>query len=87
MKNWVKAIAAGLLGVMMVSCTTTYDANGVARQTVDPAGVAIGAVALGAIAYSVGRSRGERIERRRNHWGYAPVQPHWGGHGYGGHCR
>ena len=67
---------------MVTSCTTTYDSYGNARQSIDPAGAAIGAVALGALAYSVGRQRGERNERRRFNRGFQHVQPGWGqGHG------
>ena len=86
----MKATAAVLLGVMTVSCTTTYDANGIPRQSVDPAGAAIGAVALGALAYSIGRNQGQRVERRRyhhNHYNHYPVQQGWGGYGRQPYCR
>lgn len=81
MKKWMKGTTILLLAALGTSCTTTYDAYGNQRQSVDPAGAAIGAVALGALAYSVGRSRGKRAERRRN---AAFVQPGWGGWGGGG---
>lgn len=89
MKNFMRLMALALVGAMGASCTTTYDSYGNPRQSVDPAGAAIGAVALGAIAYSVGRSSGKRSEHRRhtrrdyyNH-GYG-----YGGGYYGGrYCR
>jgi len=70
MKNLMKLIAVALVGAMGVSCSTSYDSYGNRSQTVDPAGAAIGAVALGVIAYSVGRSSGKRSEHRRHTSGY-----------------
>ena len=87
MKHWMKATTAALIAVMTASCTTTYDANGIPRQTVDPAGAAIGAVALGALAYSIGRNQGQRAEQRRYHYNHYPVQPAYGGYGHGRYCR
>lgn len=66
MKRLIHITAVALLGSMGVSCTTNFDSYGNRRQSIDPAGAAIGAVALGAIAYSVGKSRGERREHRRH---------------------
>ena len=66
MTKLLKVTTVALLGAFGTSCTTSYDAYGNTRQSVDPAGVAIGAVALGAIAYSVGKNRGENVQRRRN---------------------
>lgn len=80
--------ALGLLTVLAASCSTTYDSYGNARQTVDPAGVAVGAVALGVLAYSVGRSSGKRSERRRHQPVYHPAPPVYGpGCGRRVHCR
>lgn len=84
MKHGMKMTAVGLLGVMASSCTTSYDSYGNPRQAVDPAGAAIGAVALGVLAYSVGRNRGERAERRRFIGDTRCVQPPpFRGRGYG----
>ena len=66
MKKLMKITAVALIGAMGTSCTTTVDAYGNRRQAIDPAGAAIGAVALGALAYSVGKSRGERSANRRH---------------------
>ena len=53
------SIAYGGLALLMAlgisSCTTTYDAYGRPVQSVDPAAVAVGAVVLGAAAYSAGQ--------------------------------
>jgi len=66
MKRLTKLSAVVLLGTMGVSCTTSFDSYGNRRQSIDPASAAIGAVALGVIAYSVGKNRGERRERREH---------------------
>jgi fluoride ion exporter CrcB/FEX len=82
MKHWMKLTTVGLLGVMTTSCSTSYDSYGNARQSIDPAGAALGAVALGALAYSIGHNRGERAERRRFVRDTRFVQP-VRGYGYG----
>ena len=68
---------AMLAVIGLSSCTTTYDAYGRPVQSVDPAAVAIGAVALGATAYAIGRN---------DSYGYG-----YGGHGghrrHPRHCR
>lgn len=97
MKRLIKLTAVALLGTMGVSCTTSYDSYGNQRQAVDPAGAAIGAVALGALAYSIGKNRGERNERRRqpvyhhydNHrWNQGwQQQQHWGRQQWDPYCR
>lgn len=60
------------------SCTKNYDAYGI-RQTVAPTGAAIGAIILGALVYSIGKSQRDRHDRHhhnppmyeKNHgWGY-----------------
>lgn len=88
MKHWMKSTALALLGVMVSSCSTTYDSYGNARQSIDPAGAAVGAVALGALAYSIGKNRGERVERRRQYRRFQHVPPAYGyGHRGGPYCR
>lgn len=79
MKKLINLTAAALIGAMGVSCTTTYDSYGNARQAIDPAGAAIGAVALGAIAYSVGRGQGERRANRRHVVNNQHFNQGWGG--------
>jgi len=66
MKNLMRLTASLVIGAMCASCSTSYDSYGSRRQTVDPAGAAIGAVALGALAYSIGKDRGKEKEQRRN---------------------
>ncbi len=82
MKKFMRVIAVVLFGALGTSCSTSYDSYGNRRQSIDPAGAAIGAVALGAIAYSVGRSSGKKSEHRRHTSGHHNYG--YGNHGYGG---
>ena len=89
MKKLLNLTAGALIGVMGVSCTTSYDAYGNSRQTVDPAGAAIGAIALGALAYSIGKSRGDRHEHHHHKSGRNGNNHGWGYNDYprGRYCR
>ena len=82
MKNFVRSTALALTAALFASCTTSYDSYGRQRQSVDPGAAAIGAVALGAIAYSAGKSKGKRQEHRK-HTKYSPYQNNYG-YGYQG---
>ena len=58
MKNtFFKLAAVSLAGLMGVSCTTTYDAQGRAVETVTPQGAALGAAAVGLIGYTIAKNR------------------------------
>ena len=79
-KSWIKLTVASIASAMLLSnCVTSYDQYGRPIQTADPAAVAIGALALGAIAYSAGKSDGDyhggRHYRSRDYG-------HHGGHRY-----
>jgi len=63
----LKAIAAVLIGVSASSCTTTYDAYGAPRQTVDP--LAAAAVA-GVAGYAIGQNNGGKYYYGRPYYGY-----------------
>ena len=56
----VSTIAASLL---LSNCVTTYDAQGVPVQTVDPGAAVVGAAAIGAIAYAVGQNNSRNYYR------------------------
>ena len=65
-KSWekasVKLTAAGILSALLFSnCVPTYNSRGQVVHTVDPAAAVIGAVAIGAIAYSVGNNNNRDI--------------------------
>lgn len=64
------AVTAIVTALFLANCSTTYDSYGRPVQSVDPVAVGIGAVALGAIAYSAGKNN-------RNHRYY--------NNGYRGH--
>jgi len=79
MKKLMTLGLAGAIATMGVSCTTSYDQYGRAQPAVSPGGALLGAAALGAIAYSVGKDRGKYKERYKN-YGYG----NYGGSSYGG---
>lgn len=99
MKKLMRLIAVALVGAMGVSCSTSYDSYGNRRQSVSPGGVAVGAVALGALAYSIGKSNGKKKEHRRHtsgrdRYGYSNSGHHGShnqrydrGHNGGGYYR
>ena len=80
MKKLLTLGLAGAIASMGVSCTTSYDQYGRAQPAVTPGGALLGAAALGAIAYSVGKDNGKHKERYKNQ-GYGS----YGGSGYGGY--
>ena len=74
-RSWITmAVSAVVAGLMFSSCVTSYDSTGRPIQTVDPAAVAVGAVVLGAVAYSAGKNnhhhRGYHHRPRRYHHCY-----------------
>ena len=72
---------------MGVSCTTSYDQYGRAQPAVTPGGALLGAAAIGAIAYSVGKDKGKDKYKSNKHYGCSDYgYPSYGGgygHGYG----
>lgn len=81
MKKLVRLTAVAMAFSLFASCTATYDAYGQPQQSIDPAAAAIGAVALGAIAYSVGKDHGNHHRyHHRPHYGHRP--PCRGGYRY-----
>ena len=52
-----KMVAGAIVASLLFSnCVTTYDAQGVPVQTVDPGAAVVGAVAIAAVAYAVGNN-------------------------------
>ena len=94
MKKLLTVGLAGAIASMGVSCTTSYDQYGRAQSAVTPGGALLGAVALGAIAYSAGKDRGKYKERYKNYGcgNYGGSRygsshgSHYGGSSYGGSC-
>ena len=64
-RSWIRMAAAAIVaGLMFSSCVTSYDSTGRPIQTADPVAVAVGAVVLGAVAYSAGK------DNRHHHRAY-----------------
>ena len=83
----LKYLGMALLAALAFSsCTTTYDAYGRPVETIDPAAAAIGAVAIGALAYAIGSDHSDNYNRHNGHHGGHHRPPHHGGHG-GHHGR
>ena len=62
MKNITAYIITGALAISTLSCTTTYDAYGNPRQSVDPGTAVAGAAAAGVIGYAIA-NKGNRNDR------------------------
>ena len=70
MKKITILMLTGAIALNSLSCTTTYDAYGNPRQSVDPGTAAAGVVAAGIIGYAIANNR------NNNH--------HGNNHGYSG---
>ncbi|MDG1357441.1 MAG: hypothetical protein P8P36_04540 [Akkermansiaceae bacterium] len=72
-KSWLKSIVVAVVSAMMLSsCVTSYDRSGRPIQTVDPAAAVVGAVLIGAIAYSSGKDN----DNHRRHGYHRPRRQH-----------
>jgi len=69
MKKITIWMLAGAIGLTSLSCTTTYDAYGTPRQSVDPGTAAAAAVAAGIIGYAIANNRNNN-HHRNNHGDY-----------------
>lgn len=74
------AVAAIVSALGLANCTTTYDSYGRPVQSVDPGAAAIGAVALGAAAYAIGKNN--RSSHRRHYTSRGGNYGHYGHRGY-----
>ena len=78
MKTITTWILAGAFTLASLSCTTTYDAYGNPRQTVDPGTAAAGVAAAGVLGYALAKDR----DRDRHHHYYHDRRKHYRHHGY-----
>lgn len=70
MKKAITLILAGALALVSTNCTTTYDAYGNPRQTVDPGTAVAGAAAAGVLGYAIANKRDSNKSRyhHNNHY-------------------
>jgi hypothetical protein len=85
----LKVAAIGMILLMGVSCTTSYDAYGRPMQTVDPGLATLGVVAAGVAGYALANRGGNRGYRNHNrHYNHPQQRYHRSNRGYyQGNCR
>lgn len=66
MKNILTFSLMGALAVSSVSCTTSYDAYGNPRQSIDPGTAAVGVAAAGVLGYAIAKNRSDKRNRYHN---------------------
>jgi len=79
------AVGAIISALFLANCTTTYDSYGRPVQSVDPVAAAVGAVALGAVAYSVGKNNRHKSYYTPSHYRHRGHSYHRGHHGHRRH--
>ncbi|MEP2774886.1 MAG: hypothetical protein ABJQ29_02725 [Luteolibacter sp.] len=67
MKNILAYALTGALAVSAVSCTTTYDAYGNPRNSVDPGTAVAGAAAAGILGYAIANKRSSNNRHYDHH--------------------
>ena len=70
MRKTLTFILAGAFALSSTNCTTTYDAYGNPRSSVDPGTAAVGAAAAGVLGYAIANKRNDNrrsYDRRYNH--------------------
>ena len=73
MKKTFTIILAGATALLFSNCTTTYDAYGNPRQSVDPGTAAVGAVAAGVLGYAIANNRNDNNHYYHNNNYYRPA--------------
>ena len=68
MKKTLTFIMAVALALTSTNCTTTYDAYGTPRRSVDPGTAIAGAAAVGVLGYALANKRNDN---RRNYNNYS----------------
>ncbi len=63
MKKTLTILVAGAFALASTNCTTTYDAYGNPRNSVDPGTAVAGAAAVGVLGYALAKNR-NRDDRR-----------------------
>jgi hypothetical protein len=57
MKKTITLILTGAIALVSTNCTTTYDAYGNPRQSVDPGTAVAGAAVAGVLGYAIANNR------------------------------
>lgn len=70
MKNLLTFVLMGAFALSSINCTTTYDAYGNPRQSVDPGTAVAGATAVGVLGYALARNRGNNNRYNDNHYNH-----------------
>lgn len=68
--TFFKFAAVSMATLLGVSCTTTYDTQGRAVQSVSPEGAALGAAAVGLIGYNISKNRYKQDHHCNHGYGY-----------------
>lgn len=63
MKKATTLILIGAIALVSTNCTTTYDAYGNPRQSVDPGAAVAGAAAAGVLGYAIANKRDSNKNR------------------------
>lgn len=67
MKKAITIILTGAIALVSTNCTTTYDAYGNPRQSVDPGTAVAGAAAAGVLGYAIANKRDKNKNRNYYH--------------------
>lgn len=67
---FLKIATLAIITAFATSCTTTYDAYGQPRQTVDPGLAVAGAAAAGLIGYAIANNKDDDRRYRKGHSNY-----------------
>lgn len=67
MKKAITLILAGAIALVSTNCTTTYDAYGNPRNSVDPGTAVAGAAAAGVLGYAIANKRDRNKNYHHNH--------------------
>lgn len=70
MKKTLTFILLGAFALASTNCTTTYDAYGNPRNSVDPGTAVAGAAAVGVLGYALANKNNDKDRRRAYNRGY-----------------
>lgn len=70
MKKILTFVLAGAFVLSSTNCTTTYDAYGNPRNSVDPGTAVAGAAAVGVLGYALANKRNDNNRRYNDHHGH-----------------